>query len=40
MGIEHIGFQGQDFDDRVLEQIKTLREKFPDLIISVDGELI
>ena len=37
MGIEHIGFQGQDFDDRVLEQIKTLREKFPDLIISVDG---
>ena len=37
MGIEHIGFQGQDFDERVLEHIKTLKEKFGDLIISVDG---
>ncbi len=37
MGIEKIGFQGQDFDKKVLRQIKTLKEKFPDLIISVDG---
>jgi len=37
MGIEKIGFQGQDFDERVLSQIKVLKEKFPDLIISVDG---
>ncbi|HPS21569.1 MAG TPA: hypothetical protein PLO44_02060 [Candidatus Paceibacterota bacterium] len=37
MGIEKIGFQGQDFDERVLEQIKKLKEKYPDLIISVDG---
>jgi ribulose-phosphate 3-epimerase len=37
MGIEKIGFQGQDFDERVLSQIKSLKEKFPDLIISVDG---
>ncbi len=37
MGIEKIGFQGQDFDERVLEQIKKLRKEFPDLIISVDG---
>ena len=37
MGIEKIGFQGQDFDERVLSQIKTLKEKFPDLVISVDG---
>jgi len=37
MGIEHIGFQEQDFDERVLEQIKNLKEKFNDLIISVDG---
>ena len=37
MGIEKIGFQGQDFDERVLAQIKALKEKFPDLIISVDG---
>ena len=37
MGIEKIGFQGQDFDERVLTQVKFLREKYPDLIISVDG---
>jgi ribulose-phosphate 3-epimerase len=37
MGIEKIGFQGQDFDERVLDQIKKLRKEFPDLIISVDG---
>ena len=37
MGIEKIGFQAQDFDERVLVQIKTLKEKYPDLIISVDG---
>lgn len=37
MGIAEIGFQGQEFDERVLEQIKSLKEKYPDLIISVDG---
>ena len=37
MGIENVGFQGQDFDKRVLDQIKTLKKEFPDLIISVDG---
>ena len=37
MGIEDIGFQGQDFDERVLNQVKALRKEFPDLIISVDG---
>ncbi len=37
MGIEKIGFQGQEFDSKCLEQIKSLKEKFPDLIISVDG---
>lgn len=37
MGIEHEGFQGEDFDKRCLEQIKKLREKFSDLTISVDG---
>jgi ribulose-phosphate 3-epimerase len=37
MGIENIGFQGQDQDLRVLLHIKTLKEKYPDLIISVDG---
>ena len=37
MGIEKVGFQGQDFDERVLPQIKALKKEFPDLIISVDG---
>ncbi|MCE9585119.1 hypothetical protein K8Q94_00660 [Candidatus Nomurabacteria bacterium] len=37
MGIEHIGMQGQDFDKRVLENIKILKDKFSDLIVSVDG---
>ena len=39
MGIEHIGFQGQDFDERVLAQIKELRLKYSDIIISVDGSV-
>jgi len=37
MGIEHIGKQGEEFSPKCLEQIKKLIEKFPDLIISVDG---
>jgi len=37
MGIEKIGFQGEPFDERVLDQIKSLRKEFPELIISVDG---
>ena len=37
MGIAQIGFQGEPFDERVLERISTLREAYPDLIISVDG---
>ena len=39
MGIENIGFQGQEFDERVLEQIQKLRAEFPDLVISVDGSV-
>jgi len=39
MGIEHIGFQGEPFDERVLEQIKNLRHKYPELKISVDGSV-
>ncbi len=39
MGIAKIGYQGQGFDDRSLEKIKTLREKYPDLIITVDGSV-
>lgn len=37
MGIDHEGKQGGDFDERCLRHIKILKEKFPDLIISVDG---
>ncbi len=37
MGIEHDGFQGEAFDERVLGHIRTLREKYNDLTISVDG---
>jgi ribulose-phosphate 3-epimerase len=39
MGIEHIGHQGEEFDARVLEQIKSLRKEYPELIISVDGSV-
>lgn len=37
MGIEHPGFQRQAFDERVLVRIKTIKEKYPSIIISVDG---
>jgi len=39
MGIEKIGFQGEPFDERVLEQIKNLKSKYPELKISVDGSV-
>lgn len=37
MGIEKIGYQGEHFSTLVLEKIKNLRKRFPDIIISVDG---
>ncbi len=37
MGITKVGFQGQAFDPRVLEKIKTARHKYPDFPIQVDG---
>jgi ribulose-phosphate 3-epimerase len=39
MGIEKIGYQGEEFDQRVLEQIRGLRLKYPEIIISVDGSV-
>ncbi len=39
MGIERIGFQGQDFDERVLDQVEKIRERFPEKLISVDGSV-
>jgi ribulose-phosphate 3-epimerase len=39
MGIAQIGSQGQPFDERVLTHIKTLKQMFPDMPISVDGSV-
>lgn len=39
MGIERIGHQGEEFDERVLTQIKDLKLKYPELKISVDGSV-
>lgn len=37
MGIAKIGYQGELFDERVIQKIKEFREKYPDVTISVDG---
>ncbi|MBI3634299.1 MAG: hypothetical protein HY228_01620 [Candidatus Yonathbacteria bacterium] len=39
MGIAKIGFQGESFDSRVLEQIRSVRNIRPDMPISVDGSV-
>lgn len=39
MGIAHIGSQGQPFDERVIGRIKELKEKYPHLLISIDGSV-
>lgn len=37
MGIEKVGYQGQAFDARVIDQIKKVKALFPDKTIAVDG---
>jgi len=37
MGIDHIGFQHQQFDEKVLNKIKEVKSKYPDMIVSIDG---
>ncbi len=37
MGIARIGYQGQPFDERVLERVNALRVAYPNMPISVDG---
>lgn len=37
MGIENIGYQGQVFDPRVLDQVHKIKQIKPNAIISVDG---
>jgi len=37
MGIARIGYQGEVFDERVVEKISNIKASCPDIIISVDG---
>lgn len=37
MGIDSIGAQGQEFDEKVVEKISDFRKKYPDMTVSVDG---
>ncbi len=37
MGIKRIGFQGEAFDERVLEKVRELKSRFPERLVSVDG---
>ncbi len=37
MGIDEIGFQGQAFDGKVIDRVKEVHGKYPELPISIDG---
>ncbi len=37
MGIRRVGFQGEAFDERVLEKVRELKSRFPERLVSVDG---
>lgn len=37
MGIDEIGKQGEPFNENVFTQIEVLKEKYPGVIISIDG---
>lgn len=37
MGIVQVGYQGQPFDNRVIEQVRAVKKHFPTKHISVDG---
>lgn len=37
MGISHVGYQGEPFAKESLEVIRSLRDRYPELPISVDG---
>jgi ribulose-phosphate 3-epimerase len=39
MGIDNVGFQGQAFDEKVIAKIKEAKEKYPDLVIQIDGSV-
>jgi len=37
MGIAEIGYYGHGFEEKTLERVATLREKYPNVTIAVDG---
>jgi ribulose-phosphate 3-epimerase len=37
MGIDHIGFQGQEFDEKAINKVKEVKNLYPDMPVSVDG---
>jgi len=37
MGIARIGYMGEPFTEKSLEVIRQIKEKYPELVISVDG---
>ncbi len=37
MGIDKIGYQGEDFNDQVVDKIRDFHNAHPEVIISVDG---
>jgi ribulose-phosphate 3-epimerase len=37
MGIARIGFQNEKFDERVLAKVKEIKEKYPEVLVSIDG---
>lgn len=39
MGIARIGFQGEDFDERVLDRIRELKAHAPGTVVQIDGSV-
>lgn len=37
MSIDHVGHQGEHFDDRVLSRVEEFHAQYPDMMVSVDG---
>lgn len=37
LSVQHIGEQGQPFDDRALQRVEELHARYPDLLVAVDG---
>lgn len=39
MGIENVGFQGQEFDTRVIEKVATFKKENPNIPVVIDGAM-